>query len=83
MRNTSKLTSQEFEEVSLSAGTADHLEQELIKEHSKNAEPYFDERAEEIIKSMIKVMSEEQKEGEKKYEYVARMKKEVDEVLSV
>ena len=38
-------------------------------------------KEEEMIKNLIKLMSEEQKEGEKKYEYEARMKKAVDELL--
>jgi len=83
MRNTSKLSSHEFEETSIGSGTAEQLEEELIKQHLGKAPDSLLQKEEEIIKNLIKLMSEEQKEGEKKYEYDARMKKETDEVLSV
>ena len=83
MRNTSKLSSQEFEEVKISSGTADQIEEELIKEHAGKAKTSFTEKEEDMIKNLIELMSEEQKEGEKKYEYEARVKKEVDEALSL
>nr|MCK4929719.1 hypothetical protein [Nanoarchaeota archaeon] len=81
MRNTAKLSSQEFEEAGISSGTAEQIEEELIKEYAGKAKTSFTDKEEEIIKNLIKLMSEEVKEGEKKYEYDARIKKEVDEVL--
>lgn len=81
MRNTSKLSSKEFEEIKISSGTADQIEEELIKEHSGKAKTSFTEKEEDMIKNLIELMSEEQKEGEKKYEYEARVKQEVDEAL--
>jgi len=83
MRNTSKLTSQEFEEINVGAGTAEQIEEEIIKEHAAKIQTSFSENQEETIKKILALMSEEQKEGEKKYEYDARMKKEVDESLGV
>ncbi len=80
MRNTSHLSSKEMEEVSVSAGTAEQIEEELIKKHAAKSK-VFGEKEEEMIKNLIKVMSEEQKEGEKKYEYEVRIKKESDEAL--
>ncbi len=80
MRNTSQLSSQEFEEISVSSGTAEQIEEDLIKKHAAKTQ-VFSGKEEEMIKNLIKLMSEEQKEGEKKYEYEARMKKEADEVL--
>jgi len=80
MRNTSQLSSQEFEEISVSSGTAEQIEEDLIKKHAAKTQ-VFSGKEEEMIKNLIKLMSEEQKEGEKKYEYEARMKKEADEAL--
>lgn len=80
MRNTSQLSSQEMEEISVSSGTAEQIEEELIKKHAAKTQ-VFGGKEEEMIKSLIKLMSEEQKEGEKKYEYEARMKKGTDEAL--
>ena len=83
MRNTAKLSSQEFEDVSVSSGTAEQIEEELIKEYSGKTEINFAQREEEIIRALIKIMSEESREGERKYDYEARIKKEVDEALSI
>jgi DNA repair exonuclease SbcCD nuclease subunit len=82
MRNTSQLTSHEMEEISISSGSAEQIEEELIKKHSAQTK-VFSGKEEATIKNLIKIMSEEQKEGEKKYEYEARMKKEVDEMLGL
>jgi len=83
MRNTAKLSSQEFEEVSVSAGTAEQIEEELIKEHSGKTETCFTDKEEDIIRTLIRIMSAEQREAERKYEYEARIKKEVDEALNI
>ena len=83
MRNTSKLSSHEFEEVKISSGTAEQLEQELIKEHSGKAELDFAENEEKITRDLIHILSEEQKEGEKKYECEARIRKETDKTLGI
>lgn len=80
MRNTSQLSSQEMEEISVSSGTAEQIEEEFIKKHAAKTR-IFSGKEEEMIKNLIKLMSEEQREGEKKYEYEARMKKEADEAL--
>jgi exonuclease SbcD len=82
MRNTSQLTSQEMEEFHISSGTAEQIEEDLIRKHTAKVK-LFGAKEEETIKSLISVMSEEQKEGEKKYEYEARIKKEVDEALGL
>jgi len=81
MRNTSHLSSQEFEAIKISSGTAEQIEEELIREYAGKAKTSFTDKQEEMIRNLIKAISEEQKEGEKKYEYDARMKKETDEAL--
>jgi len=81
MRNTSQLTSFEMEAVSVSSGTAEQIEEELIKKHAAKTH-VFGDKDEEMIKNLIKAMSEEQKEGEKRYDYETRMKKEADYILS-
>ena len=83
MRNTSHLSSQEFEAVKISSGTAEQIEEELIKQYAGKSKTSFTQKQEEMIRNLIKSMGEEQKEGEKKYEYDARMKKEADETLGL
>lgn len=83
MRNTSQLSSTEFEAVKISSGTAEQIEEELIKEWAGKSKASFAAKEEELIKDLLQLLSEELKEGEKKYEYDARMKKEADRVLGV
>ncbi len=83
MRNTSHLSSQEFEAVKISSGTAEQIEEELIKQYAGKSKTSFTQKQEEMIRNLIKSMGEEQKEGEKKYEYDARMKKEADDALGL
>jgi hypothetical protein len=83
MRNTSQLSSTEFEAVKISSGTAEQIEEELIKEWAGKSKASFAGNEEELIKDLLQLLSEELKEGEKKYEYDARMKKETDKILGV
>ncbi len=63
LKNTTKLTSSEYEEVQVTQGTPEKLEEELLKEH-KDAE---------LSRSLMKILSEEILEGEKKYDYEKRI----------
>ena len=83
MRNTSKLISEEFEEAKIDVTTADDLEDALIKEHLGQIKVSFKDKEEQFIKQLMKILSMEKDEGEKKYEYEAQLKKMVDEALGV
>ncbi|MEK6964055.1 MAG: hypothetical protein AABX70_06495, partial [Nanoarchaeota archaeon] len=83
MRSTSKLISEEFEEVKIDISTADDLEDALIKEHLGQIKISFKDQEEPFIKQLMKTLSIEKDEGEKKYEYEAKLKKMVDEILGV
>jgi len=81
MRNTSRLASEEFSEVKVHSGTADEIEDEIIRQHlseQKNKLPGIDA---DMVKALIRAMSEEQRDGEKKYEYEERIKKDVDKLF--
>ncbi|MFH0870119.1 MAG: metallophosphoesterase [archaeon] len=81
MRNTSRLTSEEFSEVKVHSGTADEIEDEMIRNHlseQKHKAPGIDA---DMVKSLIRAMSEEQRDGEKKYEYEERIRKDVDKLF--
>ena len=81
MRNTSMLSSLEFEEVKISSGTAEQVEAEAIASHNSGTDVFKDEAA--VVKSLIEIMSSEQRDGEKKYEYEERLKKEIDGLLGL
>ncbi len=82
MKNTSKLTSEEFEEIKISTSSVEDVENAIIKEHLGQIKSSFsDEQG--ITKKLIKSLSEERHEGEKVYEYEERVKKEINKILEV
>ncbi|MBN1792453.1 metallophosphoesterase [Candidatus Woesearchaeota archaeon] len=80
MRNTTKLTSKEFTEIGQHSGTAEEIEDGMIQAHSEKKQSSANEA--ERIKALLHALSDEQKDGEKKYEYDARMKKDADNIMS-
>jgi DNA repair exonuclease SbcCD nuclease subunit len=81
MKNTAKLTSEEFEEIKISQDSADAIEENVIKEHLGQIKVSFEE--EKTAKALMDLLSSEKQEGEKVYEYNARIKKEIDEMLGI
>lgn len=83
MKNTVKLVSEEFEEVKVTSSTTEELETKLIHEHLGQIKVSFQDKEEHFVKELMRTLSLEKDEGEKKYEYEAKLKKMVDEVLGV
>ncbi|MFH1505639.1 MAG: hypothetical protein ABIE94_01470, partial [archaeon] len=81
MKNTNKLTSEDFEEIKVDQASADEIEVNIIKEHLGQIKVSFEE--EKIAKELMKLLSSEKQEGEKVYEYNSRIKKELDSVLGI
>jgi len=81
MKNTSKLTSEEFEEIKVSSSTVDEIEDNIIKEHLGQIKTSFKDE-EDITRKLMKALSDEKHEGEKVYEYDERVKKEIEKILN-
>jgi hypothetical protein len=81
MRNTSQLSSEEFSVVKVHSGTADEIEDEMIRQHLSQQKGNANSMDADTFKSLLRIMSEEQRDGEKKYEYEDRVKKEIDRLL--
>jgi len=81
MKNTSKLTSEEFEEVKINSSSVEEVEKTIIKEHLGQIKTYFSDREEQVTGELMKSLSDEKNEGEKVYEYNDRVRKEVDKIL--
>ena len=78
--DTSKLFSQEFSEVLPEQSTPDEIEDKVITAHLNQIKnDFLDERT--IVKTLIKVFSEEKHEAEKNADYETRLRRDVDEVL--
>ena len=82
MKNTSKLTSAEFEEIKISSSSVEDVENAIIKEHLGQIKTSMNDE-EGTAKELLKLLSEEKHEGEKVYEYEDRLKKELSKVLNL
>jgi hypothetical protein len=80
MRNTSRLISQEFTEITGEDVLPEDIEDKIITAHlNQIANDFSDEKT--ITKNLIKIFSEEKNEAEKNSDYDTRLRKNVDEVL--
>ncbi len=85
MRNTSSLTTKEFEEIKIESKSTEQVEERIIKEHVGQIEVkgWNEDKEKSMIKTLMSVLSSDRKEGEKVYEFEARMMEEVKKILSL
>ena len=90
LKNSSKLTSKEFQEINVVAGTAEEIEQKLIEEHvgqfsrANSSEQIFDlEKESKKIKLIMEVLDLEKDEGEKVADFEKKLEKEADSVINL
>ncbi len=83
LRNTSKLKSKEYEEIKIRPGSADEIEDSLINEHAGQMKIWGLEKEKSMIKSFLRILGSEKKEGEKSYEYEDRIQKEMAKILEI
>ncbi len=79
MRNTSALSSKEFETVQI-ADSNDEIEESLIKEHLGQINLVNDEF---IAKELMKIFSFEKKDGERVVDYEQRFNSEADNIFNL
>lgn len=84
MKNTSKLTSKEFEEVKTSHLTTNDIEEKIIDEHIGKSQVFIDKEEEKkMIMTLMKILSVERKEGEKIADYERKIKEEINQILKI
>ncbi len=85
MRNTSGLTTKDFEEIKIETTTAEEIEDQLINEHVGQVEinGWDMNKEKSMVKSFMTLLSSEKKEGEKVYEYEDRVKEELMRILEI
>ncbi|MFH1771000.1 MAG: metallophosphoesterase [archaeon] len=83
MKSTTKLTSEEFEEIKIDSTSVEDVEESVFKEHLGQIKTSFSDNEETIAKELMKTLSEEKHEGEKVYEYEERVKKEIEKLLGI
>lgn len=81
MKNTSGITTTDFEEVKIDVDDVDAIEESLIKEHlgQVKVSGSFDEK--EIVNNLLKVLSQNKKEGERVSDFELRLREELGGVL--
>jgi len=85
MKNTSALTTKEFEEIKVEASSVKEVEEALIKEHlgQIKIKKLTTEKEEKLTKELMDVLSIEREEGEKVADFEKRIKDEVNKILDV
>ena len=85
MRNTSGLSTKEYEEIKVENHSADKIEGKLIAEHVGQVKVKgWDSKKEiDMINNIMNILSSERGEGEKVYEFEARLKKELEDSLGI
>jgi DNA repair protein SbcD/Mre11 len=81
LRNTSKLTSPEFISLQLKAEEPQHIEESLLQDHADQLQLQGNDGV-QLARDLLKLLSREQHEGEKVYEYQDRVVKDALDLLA-
>jgi hypothetical protein len=85
MKNTYKLESEEFQQLTASAEEQHLIEDSLLNEHAGQilVSSWTKESEVKNAKALMQVFSSEKKDGEKAYEFESRLISEADAVLEI
>ncbi len=84
MKNTAALTSKEFEEIKIDAGSVEQIEAGLIKEHLGQLKVEgLTEKEEELVKSLMATLNTDKNEGETNMDFSRRIKEDAKNVLKL
>ncbi len=85
MKNTSKLTTSEFEEIKMQTASVEDVEAKLIKEHLQQIKvtDLTSEKEEKLIKDIMLKLATEKQEGETVATFESRVKGELRNILNL
>ncbi|MEM4253796.1 MAG: exonuclease SbcCD subunit D [Candidatus Woesearchaeota archaeon] len=83
LKNTNKLESKEFEEIKVSKGTVDEIEEDIINKHIGQLKIMPKEKEGFFAKELMRILSAEKEEGEKVADFEKRISHEVDKLLGL
>ena len=85
LRNTSKLSSKEFEEIKVTADTTEEAEELVIKEHlgQVKALELGEKEEKELVHNLMHFLNEEKHEGEKQSDYESRIIAEAEKIFEM
>jgi DNA repair protein SbcD/Mre11 len=83
MKNTSRLASKEFREITVEAATTEEAEQRVIQEHAGQVKSLniTQEEERELVQRLMTILDTEKDEGEKQSDYEARIVREMNKVF--
>lgn len=84
MRNTSKLSSKEFEEIKLNSKeeSLEKTEEKIIKEHLQQINLFEANKELQLVKDLIQTLNSKKQEGEKNYDFDDRVCKEIEILIN-
>ncbi|MEM4239623.1 MAG: exonuclease SbcCD subunit D [Candidatus Woesearchaeota archaeon] len=82
-KNTYSLGSREFEEIKVSKGTVDEIEESIIAKHAGQLKIMPKEKEEALAKELMRILSAEKDEGEKVADFEKRISQDVDKLLGI
>lgn len=83
LKNTNKLTTKEFEELEISTGNVEDIEQKIIQEHLGQIGFMKKEEEQKLTESLIDALNKEKEEGEKNADFELRVIKDSAKVLGI
>ncbi|MBI2151239.1 DNA repair exonuclease [Candidatus Woesearchaeota archaeon] len=83
MKNTAELNSEAYEEISLSSGDSESMEEEIIKEHLQQITLFEKERELNLTKTLLQALNTTKKEGETVTDFQQRIEEETNRVLQI
>ena len=85
MRNTAKLASKDFEQISIDTSKVDDMEDSIIKEHLGQVELPHDVKEKELLltRKLMHVLANEREEGEVVKDFEQRVKEDIDNEVGV
>jgi DNA repair protein SbcD/Mre11 len=80
-KNTSKLSSEDFEEVKVDCETVEELEKKLVDEHAGQSKAFSAEKEKELALQLLHVLAKEKEEGETNADFEKRVKSDFSRVF--
>ncbi|MFH1400707.1 MAG: exonuclease SbcCD subunit D [Nanoarchaeota archaeon] len=73
LKNSSRLSSEEMDDIHVGHQTAEHIEETLLNEHAGKISVPFSEREADVAKSLMQALSQEKADGERQQDYESRV----------
>ncbi len=83
MKNTSSLTTKEFEQIKIDTKSVEDIESSLVKEHLGQSKLFDKDKEEQLTHSLISALNTEKQEGETVSVFEKRVSDEIAKLLNI